>query len=208
MVLPWVLPGLQNKALSGWEKIVLPTHLGVQSFSDINGGKRTQDRTFNRHLWINKNDGCCDKELEPVIHQDSREMQRHHFADKWPYSQSYGLSSSHVWMWELNNKEGWALMNWCFWTAVLEKILESALGSKEIKPVHPKGNRSWIFIRRTDAEAEAPKLWPPDVKNQFIEKYPYTQKRLKAKGKEGGRVWDVYMASPTQWIWIWANSGR
>ena len=82
--------------------------------------------------------------------------------------QSYGFSSGHVWMWELNYKESWALKNWCFWTVVLEKTLESPLDCKEIQPVHPKGNQSWIFIGRTDAEAEAPILWPPDAKNWLI----------------------------------------
>ena len=94
------------------------------------------------------------------------------FATKDPYSQSYGFSSSHIWMWELDHKEHWALKNWCFWTVVLEKTLESPLNYKEIKPVHPKGNQSWIFIGKTDAEAEAPILWPPDVKkSQLIRKY-------------------------------------
>ena len=97
---------------------------------------------------------------------------RHYFADKGPYSQSYGFSSSHVWMWELDHKEGWAPKNWCFWTVVLEKRLESPLDCKEIKPVHPKGNQSWIFTGRTDAEAEAPILWPPDAKNWLIGKDP------------------------------------
>ena len=87
-----------------------------------------------------------------------------------PYSQSYVFSSSHVWMWELDHKESWAPKNWCFWTVVLEKTLESPLDSKEIKPVNPKGNEPWIFIRRTDAEAEAPILWPPDAKSQLIRK--------------------------------------
>ena len=81
--------------------------------------------------------------------------QRHHFADKGPYSQSYGFSSSCVWMWELDHKEGWAPNNWCFWTVVLEKILASPLDCKEITPVNCKGNQSWIFIGRTDAEAKA-----------------------------------------------------
>ena len=89
--------------------------------------------------------------------------QRHYFADKGPSSQSYGFSSSHLWMWELNHKEGWELKNWCFWTVVLKETLESPLQSKKIKQVNPKGNQSWIFTRRTDAEAEAPILRPPDV---------------------------------------------
>ena len=92
--------------------------------------------------------------------------------DKGPYSQSYGFSSSHVWMWELDHKEGWALKNWCFWTVVLKKTLESPLDCKEIQPVHPKGKQFWIFIGRTDAKAEAPILWPPDAKNLFIGKDP------------------------------------
>ena len=94
--------------------------------------------------------------------------QRHHFADKGLYSQSYGLSCSHVWMWELDHKEGWALKDWCFWTVVLEKTLKSPLDIREIKPVNPKGNQPW----RTDVEAEAPILWPPDAKSWLIGKDP------------------------------------
>ena len=91
--------------------------------------------------------------------------QWHYFADKGLSSQSYGFSSSHVWMWELDHRAGWALKNWCFWTVVLEKTLESSLDCKPIKPVNSKRNKSWIVIARTDAEAEAPILWPPDVKS-------------------------------------------
>ena len=98
--------------------------------------------------------------------------QRHYFANKGPSIQSYGFSSGHIWMWELDHKGSWELKNWCFWTVVLEKTLESPLESKEIKPVDPKGNQSWIFIGRTDAEAEVPILWPPDVKNWLIRKDP------------------------------------
>ena len=89
--------------------------------------------------------------------------QRHYFTDKGLSSQGYGFSSSHVWMWELDHKESWAPKNWCFWTVVLEKTLESPLDCKEIQPVNPKGNQSWIIIGRTDVEAEAPILWPPDT---------------------------------------------
>ena len=85
---------------------------------------------------------------------------------------SYGFSSSQVWMWELDYKQSWAPKNWCFWTVVLEKSLESPLDCKEIQPVHPKGDQSWIFIGRTDAEAETPILWPPDVKKWLIGKDP------------------------------------
>ena len=86
--------------------------------------------------------------------------------------QSYGFSSSHVWMWELDYKESWALKNWCFWNVVLEKTLESPLDCKKIQPVHPNGNQSWIFIGETDAEAETPILWPPDAKNWLTRKDP------------------------------------
>ena len=89
-----------------------------------------------------------------------------------PSSQSYGFSSSHVWMWELDYKESWVPRNWCFWTVVLKKTLESPLDCKEIQPVPPIRNQSWIFIGRTDAEAETPILWPPDVKNWFLRKDP------------------------------------
>ena len=87
-------------------------------------------------------------------------------------SQGYGFSSSHVWLWELDYKESWVPKNWCFWTVVLEKTLETPLGSKEFKAVNPKGNQSWIFIERTDVEAETPILWPPDTKSWFTWKDP------------------------------------
>ena len=102
--------------------------------------------------------------------------QRHYFANKVPSTQSFGFSSSHVWMWELDCKKSWAPNNWCFWIVVLEKTLESLLDCKEIQPVHSKGNQSWIFIGRTDAEAETLILWPPDAKNWFIWKDPVAGK--------------------------------
>ena len=98
--------------------------------------------------------------------------QRHYLANKGLSSQNYGFSSGHVWMWELGHKESSAPKNWCFWIVVLEKTLESLLDSKEIKLVNPKGNQSWMFIERTEAKAEAPVLWPPDVKNWLIGKDP------------------------------------
>ena len=126
-------------------------------------------------------DGDCRHEIKRCLLLGRKAMayldsiikkQRHYFANKGLSSQSYGFSSSHVWMWELDHKEGWALNNWCFWTVVLEKTLKSPLGCKEIQPVHPKGNQSRIFIGRTDAEAETPLLWPPDVKNWLTGKDP------------------------------------
>ena len=98
--------------------------------------------------------------------------QRHQVCQQMFVSQGYGFSSGHVWIWELDYKENWALMNWCFWTVVLEKTLESLLDCKEIQPVHPKGNQSWVFIGRTDVEAETSILWPPDAKGWLIGKDP------------------------------------
>ena len=110
--------------------------------------------------------------------------QRHYFANKGPSSQSYGFSSSHVWMLELDYKESWVLKNWCFWTEVLEKTPEIPLDCKEIQPVNPKGNRSWKFIGRTNTEVETPILWPPDAKNWLFGKDPVTGKdwRWEEKG--------------------------
>ena len=120
-----------------------------------------------------------------------------------PSSQSYGFSSGNICMWELDHKESWALKNWIFWTVVL-KTLESPLDYKEIKPVSPKGNQSWIFIGRTDAEAEAPIVWPPAVKN-WLWKRSWCWERLKA-GEGDDRGWDSWMTSLTQWTWVWASS--
>ena len=130
--------------------------------------------------------------------------QRYHFTNKGQYSQSYGFSSSHVWMWELDNKKGWVPKNWCLQIVVLEKTLESPLDCKEVKPANPKGNQSWMFIGRTDAEA--PMLWPPDVRWTYW-KRSWCWERLKVGGEGYSRGWDGWMASPTQWTWVWATSG-
>ena len=100
------------------------------------------------------------------------QKQRHYIANKGPSSQGYGFSSCHVWMWELDCEQTWALKNWCFWTVVLEKTLESPMDCKEIQPVLPKVDQSWMFIGRTDVEAETPILWPLEVKNWLIGKDP------------------------------------
>ena len=99
-------------------------------------------------------------------------QQKYPFVNKGLSSQGYVFSSGHVWMWELNYKESWRLKNWCFWTVVLEKTLENSLDCKEIQPVHSKWNQSWVFIGRTDVEAETPILWPPDAKSWLIWKDP------------------------------------
>ena len=122
--------------------------------------------------------------------------QRHYFANQGPSSQSYGFFSSHIWMWELDYRESWVLKNWCFWTVVLEKTLESPLDCKEIHPVHSKGNQSWIFIGRTDAEAETPILWPPDVKDWLIWKDPDAGKEL----RQEKRVTEDEMVGWHHWL--------
>ena len=122
-------------------------------------------------------------------------------------------------MWELDYKESWVLKNWCFWTVVLERTLESPLDCKEIQPVHPKGDQSWVFIGRTDAEAETLILWPSDghlisftllyILFQRLThwKRPWCWERLKAGGEGNDRGWDDWVASSTQWTWVWVNSG-
>ena len=123
------------------------------------------------------------------------------FANKGPSSQGYGFSSSHVWMWELDYEESWAQKNWCFWTVVLEKTLESPLDCKAIQPVHPKGDQSWVFIGRTDVEAETPMLWPPNAKSWLIWKDP-----------NAGKDWGQEEKGTTEddmlgWTWVWVDSG-
>ena len=108
-------------------------------------------------------------------------------------------------LWRKLRAKCFLLFLWCFWTVLLEKTFESPLDCKEIQPVYPKGNQSWIFIGRTDAEAETPVLWPPDAKNYSLEKTLILE-RLKVGGEEDDRGWDGWMASPTQWTWVWVNS--
>ena len=158
--------------LWNWNENWLFKEMGIAS-CQIDGETVEKVRDFFFLVSQITADGDCSHEIKRhlllgrkvMTNLDSILKTRHYFANKGPSSQSYGVSSSHVWMWELDHKESWAPKNWCFWTVVLEKTLESSLDCKEIKPVHPKGNQSWIFIGRTDAEAETPILWPPDVKN-------------------------------------------
>ena len=138
--------------------------------------------------------------------QKTKNRATYYFANKGPSSQGYGFSSGHVWMWELDCEESWAPKNWCFWTVVLERTLESPLDCKEIKPVHPKGDQSWVFIGRTDAKAETPILWPPHVKSWLTGK-DWCWDGLGARGEGDDRGWDGWMASLTWWTWVWVNSG-
>ena len=131
--------------------------------------------------------------------------QRHYFVNKGPSSQSYSFSSSHVWIWEQDYKENWLLKNWCFWTLVLEKTLESPLVCKEIQPVNPKGNQSCIFIGRTDAEAEIPILWSLDEKTDSLEKTLMLAK-IEGRRRKGRQKINGSTASLTWWTWVWASS--
>ena len=153
--------------------------------------------------WVrvsNRSSGWGNAEVLLAVKGNLIKKQRHYFANKGPSSQGYGFSSSHVWMWGLDYKESWVPKNWCFWT-VLEKTLESPLDCKEIQPVHPEEDQSWMFIGRTDAEAETPILWPCDVKSWLIWKEKACWKSLRA-GERDDRGWDGWMASPTLWTWI------
>ena len=143
------------------------------------GSKITVDsdcsHAIKRHLLLGR---------KAITNLDSiLKKQRHYFAHKGLSGQRYGFSNGHVWMWELDHKESWVPKNWCFWTVVLENTLESPLDSKEIQPIHPKGNKSWIFTGRTDAKAEIPILCPPDAKNWLTGKDPDAGKI------EGRRRW-------------------
>ena len=144
----------------------------------------TESRTWLKRLSSSSSRQCIKK-------------QRHHFADEGLSSQSYVFSRSQEWMWELDHKESWVPKNWCFLIVVLEKTLESPLDYKEIKPVNPKGNQSWIFIGRTDAETEASILWPPDVKNQLIGKDPDVGKHW---GQEEKGMTEVEIVGWHHWL--------
>ena len=155
-------------------------------------------------------DGDCSHEIRTLApwkksYDQPRQYikkQGHYFTNKVSSSQTYGFSSSHVWMWELDYKEIWAPKNACIWTVVLEKTLESLLDCKKIQPVNPKGNQFWIFIGRTDVEAGT--TWFEELTHL---KRPWCWEKLKA-GEEGeDRGWDGWMTSPMWWTWVWASSG-
>ena len=143
------------------------------------GSKITSDSDFSHEI-----KRCLLLGRKAMINLDSILKSRHYFANKGLSSQSYGFSSSNVWMSELDNKKDWVLKNWCLQTMVLEKTLESPLDCKEIKPVNPTGKQPWIFIGKTHGEAEAPILWPPDVKNWLIGKDPDAGKDWRQEEKE------------------------
>ena len=132
--------------------------------------------------------------------------QRHYFVHKDPSSQGYGFSSSHVWMWEVDYKESWVLKNWCFWTVMLEKTLQSSLDCKAIQPVHPKGDQSWVLTGKTDVEAETPKFGHLMQRADSFEK-TLMLGRIEGRRRRDNRGWDGWMASLSQWTWVWVSSG-
>ena len=159
----------------------------------LGGSKITADNCsheIKRHLLLGR-------KVMTTLDSILKSRERYYFANKGPSSQSSGFSSSNVWMWALDYKESWALKNWWFWTMVLEKTLESPLDCKDIQPVNPKGNGSWIFIGRTDVEAESPILWPPDVKNWLIWKDPDVGKDW---GQEENRTTEDEMVGWHHWL--------
>ena len=133
--------------------------------------------------------------------------QKHYFANKGPSSQGYGFSSGHLWMWELDCEESWAPKNWCFWTVVLGKTLESPLDCKEFQPVHSEGDQPWDFFGRNDAKAGTPVLWPPHAELTHWKRL-WCWEGLRAGGEGDDRGWDGWMASLTLWMWVWVNSRR
>ena len=159
-------------------------------------------------------DGDCSHEIKrllllgrKVMTNLDRILKNRDFANKGLSSQGYGFSSSHVWMWELDYKESWALKNWCFWTVVLEQTLESPLDCMEIQSVHPKGNQSWIFYWKDwcwSWNSNTSATWWEEVTHL---KRPWCWKRLKVGGEGDDRGWDGWMASLTQWTWVWMDSG-
>ena len=163
-------------------------------------------------------DGDCSHEIKRYLFLGRKAMtnldksikkQRHHSADKGPYRQSYGFSSSHEWMWELDYKEGWVLKNWCFSIVVLEKTPESPLDSKEIKSVNLEGNQPWILIGRVGRNwcwsSSILVIWCEDPTHW---KSPWCWGKLRAEREEGVRGWNGWVASPMQWTWIWTNFRR
>ena len=160
-------------------------------------------------------DGDCSYEIKRCLLLGRKAMtnldnvlkSRHYFTDKGLSSQGYGFSCGQVWMWELDCEESWVPKNWCFWTVVLEKTLESPLDCKETQPVHFKGDQSWVFIGTIDAKAETPILWPPHAKSWFTGKDPDPGRDWVQEEKGTDRGWYGWMTSLTRWTWVWVNSG-
>ena len=216
----WVVVGLSDESLVlwgrtlqtqktvsqrglGWERTVLWRADSLRASRNGSPNSSWPTRLMIKHkIWSAQILLSCFNH-----HHTGIKKQRYYFANKGPSSQGYGFSSSHVWMWELDYKESWAPKNWCFWTVVLEKTLESPLDCKEIQPAHPKGNQSWIFIGRTDGWSQNSNSLATWYEELTHWKRPWGWERLKAGGEEGNRGWDAWMASLTRWTWVWASSG-
>ena len=163
LISPFFLPGIQ-----GWWQAILD-HVDEST-------TRRRRNSLAEGIWASEEEEAADQpgllpEKNPPV-LCFKPLVLRSLANKGPSSQSYGFSSSHVWMWEVDYKESWAPKNWCFWTVVLEKTLESPLDCKKVQPVHPKGDQSWVFTGRTDAEAETLILWPPHAKSWLIGEDP------------------------------------
>ena len=189
-----IVSSLKLEAFEDLIQRVLSDSSGCCVVSDL---QRAAEAPVSKPWAVSQVDGDCSHEIkrrlllgrQAMTNLDSI-LKGRDITNKGLSSQSYNFSSSHVWMWELDYKESWALKNWCFWTVVLKKTLESPLDCKEIKPVNHKGNHSWIFIGGTDAEAETPVLWPPDVKNWLIGKDPDAGKDWGRRGRQRMRWLD------------------
>ena len=171
------------------------------------------DHNFSVEWTLSRKNGAKFVSKYGTMHSLSITVGRYHHPletlNMWFPNNSYVFPSRHVWIWELDHKEDWVPKNWCFQSVVLEKALENPLDCKEIQPVHPKGNQSWIYFGRTDAEAEAPVVLLPDISEEPTHwKRPWCWQRLKAGGEGVDRGWDGWMASSTQWTWVWADSKR
>ena len=174
-------------------KIKSPLLLGRKAMAKLHNILNNKDTTLLTKVRVVK------AMVFPVV------MYRCYLANKGPSSQGYGFSSGHVWVWELDCEESWAPKNGWFWTVVLEKTLESPLDCKEIEPVHPETDQSWVFIGRTDAKAETPVFWPPHANSWLIGKYP-DGGRDWGQEEKGMTGWDGWMASLIQWTWVLASS--
>ena len=165
---------IKFKKKKNWDHGICSHHFMANRWGNNGNSERHSFLELQNHCrwWLQHETERCLLFGRKTMNNLDSKKQRQSFANKCPSSQSYDFSSSRVWIWDLDYKESWAPKNWGFWTVVLEKTVESPLACKEIKPVHPKGTQPWIFIGRTDAEAETPILWSPDEKNWLIGKDP------------------------------------